>query len=201
MSAVTITVTGLPVVSIPVTLVISPPLPTLALSSPTHNSEHDAVCNLGANRSRSPPTALRFPSLLPPAQNGSRLRRRWAWFCPAAQTSLTITVDTTTLNPQVIPYTAKVTLALSGASVKAQNITVNVTVNSAAPTITSVWPTQLPLNGVAQTITIEGTNFYTATVAMIQGRLHALGYHDLQGQFHCVAGRGSSKPANRGREL
>src|SRR5277367_1676272 len=35
MSTVTITVTGLPVVTIPVTLVISPPLPTLALSSPT----------------------------------------------------------------------------------------------------------------------------------------------------------------------
>jgi uncharacterized protein (TIGR03437 family) len=167
-STVTITVTGLPVVVIPVTLVISPPLPTLGLSSPSitlnmppfaTSVQTITLSTNGAPISFSATSGAKWITVVPPV----------GVVLPGAQTTLTLTVDTTTLNPQVVPYTAKVTLALSGASAKAQNITVNVTVNSAAPTITSVWPTQLPLNGVAQTITIQGTNFYTATVAMIQG--------------------------------
>ena len=167
-STVTITVTGLPVVTIPVTLVVSPPLPTLGLSSPTitlnmtpfaTSVQTITLSTNGAPISFTATSGAKWVSVAPTV----------GVVLPGAQTNLTITVDTTTLNPQVTPYTAKVTLALSGASVKAQNITINVTVNSSAPTITSVWPTQLPLNGAAQTITIEGTNFYTATVAMIQG--------------------------------
>jgi uncharacterized protein (TIGR03437 family) len=88
---------------------------------------------------------------------------------PGPATTLTISVDTSSMTPQAAPYTAKITLALSGASVKSQNITVNVTVSSSAPTIASVWPTTLPLGGPAQTITIIGTNFYSATVAKVQG--------------------------------
>src|SRR6202022_3138818 len=52
--------------------------------------------------------------------------------------------------------------------------TVNLLVNSLTPTITSVWPSTLPVNGAAQIITIYGTNFYSATVAKVQGVATAL---------------------------
>ena len=55
-----------------------------------------------------------------------------------------------------------------------QNITVNFTVNSVSPTILSIWPSTLPVNGGAQTITIRGANYYTATVAKLQGVTTAL---------------------------
>lgn len=90
---------------------------------------------------------------------------------PGEEATLSVVVDATTLTPSSTPYTAKITVVASGASVtaKSQNITVNVTVNSQTPTITSIWPASLPVNGPAQTITIRGTNFYSATVATVQG--------------------------------
>jgi uncharacterized protein (TIGR03437 family) len=53
--------------------------------------------------------------------------------------------------------------------VKSQTVTVNLTLNSTPPTITSIWPANLPVNAGAQTITVRGTNFYGATVAKVQG--------------------------------
>ncbi len=90
---------------------------------------------------------------------------------PGFPITLTVTVDPTTLAPQTAPYTGKITIVASGTAVtaKSQNITVNFTVNSVAPTITSIWPATLPVNGGPQTITVRGTNFYGATVAKIQG--------------------------------
>lgn len=167
-STVTISVTGIAPVVIPVTLVVSPPLPTLGLSSSTialnltpftTSVQTITLSTNGAPISFTASAGAKWVTVTPTV----------GVVLPGALTNMTITIDTATLAPQVTPYTAKVTLALSGASVKAQNITINATVNSAAPTIASVWPTQLPLNGPAQTITIQGTNFYTATVAMIQG--------------------------------
>jgi uncharacterized protein (TIGR03437 family) len=95
---------------------------------------------------------------------------------PGDPVTLTVAVDPSSLTPQTAPYTAKITIVASGASVtaKSQNVTVNLTLNSTAPTITSVWPSTLPVNGGAQTLTIRGTNFYAATVAKIQGVATAL---------------------------
>jgi uncharacterized protein (TIGR03437 family) len=167
-STVTITVSGLPVVSIPVTLVVAPPLPTLALSS--------SIITLTVAPSTTSAQTVTLTTNGAPISFTATAGAKWLTVAPAvgvvlpgAENILTITVDTTTLAPQVTAYTGKVTLALSGASTKAQNITVNITVNSAAPTIASVWPNQLPLNGPAQTITITGTGFYNSTVAMVQG--------------------------------
>jgi uncharacterized protein (TIGR03437 family) len=167
-STVTITVTGLPVVTIPVTLVVSPPLPTLSLST--------TILTLSLTPFSTSPQAVTLSTNGGPISFAATAGAKWLTVTPAvgvvlpaAQNTLTITVDTTTLAPQVVPYIGKVTLALGGASQKSQNITVNVTVNSSAPTVTSVWPNQLPLNGTAQTVTILGSNFYTASVAMIQG--------------------------------
>lgn len=95
---------------------------------------------------------------------------------PGDPVTLTVTVDPTTLAPQAAPYTGKITIVATGAAVtvKSQNITVNFTVNSVSPTILSIWPSTLPVNGGAQTITIRGANYYTATVAKLQGVTTAL---------------------------
>jgi uncharacterized protein (TIGR03437 family) len=167
-STVTITVVGLPVQTIPVTLVVSPPLPTLSLSTTT------VTLTLPPLTTSLQPVTLSTNGA--PISFTATAGAKWMTVTPAvgvvlpgAQNTLTITVDTATLIPQVVPYIGKVTLALAGASEKSQNITVNVTVNSSAPTITSVWPNLLPLDGGPQTVTITGTGFYTATVAMVQG--------------------------------
>lgn len=90
---------------------------------------------------------------------------------PGDLETLTVNVDAMALAPQIAPYTANITVVASGASVtaKSQNILVTVTVNSITPTIASLWPPVLPENAGPQTITIRGTNFYTATIVAVQG--------------------------------
>ena len=90
---------------------------------------------------------------------------------PGELAMFAVTVDGSSLTPSATPYSGKITVVASGANVtsKSQNITVNVTVNSQTPTITSIWPPSLPVNGGAQTLTIRGTNFYSASVAQVQG--------------------------------
>jgi uncharacterized protein (TIGR03437 family) len=90
---------------------------------------------------------------------------------PGELTTLTINVTAATLAPQAAPYAANITVVASGASVtvKSQNILVDMTVNSVTPTIASVWPPVLPENAGAQTITVRGTSFYSATLVVVQG--------------------------------
>ncbi len=90
---------------------------------------------------------------------------------PGDLITLTVDADATNLAPSLTPYSANITVVASGAAVtvKSQNITVSVVVNSSTPSIASVWPLVLPENGGAQTITIRGSSFYSATVATIQG--------------------------------
>jgi uncharacterized protein (TIGR03437 family) len=90
---------------------------------------------------------------------------------PGDPVTLTVTVDPTNLTPQTAPFAGKITVVASGAAVttKSQNVTVSFAVSSTVPTIVSVWPSTLPLNGGAQSITIRGTNFFTGTVAEVQG--------------------------------
>ena len=93
---------------------------------------------------------------------------------PAQPVTLTVSINLsalTALAPQTAPYVAKITVVASGpaVAVKSQNITVNLTVNSTTPTVTSVWPANLPLNGPASWVTIVGANFYSATLVKVQG--------------------------------
>ena len=90
---------------------------------------------------------------------------------PGEQVQLTVTVDPSALNPQVAPYVGKVTVAQGGTTggVKTQTITVNCAVSSSQPTIIGVWPPVVPMNTGAQTVTVRGTNFFTATTAKLQG--------------------------------
>jgi len=47
-------------------------------------------------------------------------------------------------------------------------------VNSQTPTIASIWPPTLPVNGPAQTLTIRGTNFYSASLVQVQSQMAPL---------------------------
>ncbi len=89
---------------------------------------------------------------------------------PGEQATLTVSVNAAGLAPSATPYTANITIVASGAAVtaKSQNIAVGVTVNSQTPTITSIWPPILPLDGPAQVITLRGSNFYSASVVAVQ---------------------------------
>ena len=175
LSAITVTVTGVAPVTIPVTLVVTPAPSTLSLSSATLNFV-------------SPPSSPAAQSITM-STNGAPISftvtsgATWLTVTtlkgvgqPDVVTAgeeypLTISVNSTSLVPQVAPYVGKITVVASGAvvTVKSQTITVNLTVNSPTPTITSVWPSILPVNGAAQTLTIYGTNFYSATVAKLFG--------------------------------
>jgi uncharacterized protein (TIGR03437 family) len=90
---------------------------------------------------------------------------------PGDLATLTVSVDATNLAPQVIPYSANITVVASGASVtaKSQNILVYVTVQSTTPTIASIWPPVLPESAGPQTVTIRGASFYSATVVAVLG--------------------------------
>jgi uncharacterized protein (TIGR03437 family) len=90
---------------------------------------------------------------------------------PGEQAVLTITPDPTSLTPQATAYTSKVSIAVSGVTpaVKPQTIAVSFTVNSSTPLITNIWPATLPFGVGAETITVRGGNFYSASVASIQG--------------------------------
>jgi len=168
-ATVTVTATGITnSLNIPVTLAVSSPPSTVTLSATTLN--------------------FAAPPIPPPAQtvtlstNGTPISfsaaSGAAWLqvsptvgvvLPGEREVLTISVDASSLAPQTAPYVGKITVTASGAGVKAQSITANLIVNSTKPTIASVWPGTLPINGGAQTITIRGTNFYAATVAKVQG--------------------------------
>ncbi len=174
-SSVTVTVTGVAPVTIPVTLEVTPAPSTLTLSATTLNFV-------------SPPSS---PAAHPVTMstNGAPISFTATSGSPwltvttlkgvgqpdvvtaGEEYPLMISVNPAALAPQTTPYVGKITVVASGAvvTVKSQTITVNLTVNSSTPTITSVWPSILPLGGSAQTITIYGTNFYSATVAKVRG--------------------------------
>jgi uncharacterized protein (TIGR03437 family) len=168
-ATVTVTVTGvINTLSIPVTLAVTSPPSTLTFSATTLSFVAPPV---------SP--ALQAVTL---STNGTPISfsvasgAGWLQVSPAVgvvlpgeQEVLTISVDASSLAPQTAAYLGKITVMTSGAGSKAQSITVNLIVNSIKPTIASVWPGTLPVNGGPQTITIRGTSFYAATLAKVQG--------------------------------
>lgn len=170
-SSVTVTVSGVASpVTVPVNLNVTEPPSTLMLSA----------TSLSFTAPPNPPAT----QTLTLATNGAPISftatsgAPWMTVTPTVgvtfpgdPATLTVSVDASALAPQSAAYVAKITVVASGAAVtaKSQNIAVDFTVNSTVPTITNIWPATLPLNGPAQTITIRGTNFYSATAAELQG--------------------------------
>ena len=176
---VLVTVAGVPQLSVVVTLVVTPP-PASLTPSPLSLSFTAPPTPVSTQTftlaTDSLPIAFTATSgatwLTLNADGGSPANSvTGIVLSPANPVTLTVTVDSSTLSPQSAAYVAKITIVASGPAVKtkSQNLTVNFTVNATQPTITSVWPTELPLNGAAATITIQGNNFYSKSVAMVQG--------------------------------
>lgn len=94
---------------------------------------------------------------------------------PSGSTTITVTANAAALTPQTTAYTAKVTLVIScGATAKSQTVTVNLTVNAVTPTITSVWPSSIPVGSPDTTVAIRGTNFFSGTTITTSGSSTAL---------------------------
>jgi uncharacterized protein (TIGR03437 family) len=172
-AAITVTVNGA-ITTVPVTLVVTPAPSTLSLSATTLNfaappfppaSQTVTLSTNGAPISFTVTTGSVWLTAQTPLGGSSGIVFQGAAY------PLTVAVDPGSLAPQTAPYIGKITIATSGAATTAKSltITVNLTVNTVTPTISSVWPSTLPVNGPAQTITIQGKNFYAGTVAKIKG--------------------------------
>jgi uncharacterized protein (TIGR03437 family) len=95
---------------------------------------------------------------------------------PGAPVTFTVTVDASTLSPQSTVYNGKVTIVSSGTgtTTKSQVLTVAVTMQPSAPTITSIWPPSIPVGSANTMLTITGTNFYKGTTVNVTGVTGAL---------------------------
>lgn len=159
-------------VSVPVTLVVSQPLPALQLSATTLSFTAPPVQNPQTQTITLSTTSgpISFTASATGA-NWITLSPTTGVVLPGAQTPLTVTVDSTALSPQATPYTAKITIVATGVAPanRSQNVTVNLTVNPSLPTITSIWPSSIQAGSAATTITIRGTNFYKATTVKVTG--------------------------------
>jgi len=178
-AVLTVTVTGVNPLTIPVTLTVNPAPPSLSLSTallnfavpvvpPGSTGQVVLLSVSGSSPVSYTATAGSVPWLQVSPQSGFAFS-----FAPA---QLAITVDASSLAPQAKAYVAKVTVVAAGVSsaTRTQNITVSLTVNAAPPTITSIFPAMLPANSGPWTITIRGTNIYKSTVAKVQGVAIAL---------------------------
>jgi hypothetical protein len=168
-SAVTVNITGVTSPVITVTLNVTAPPSTLSINPGT-------LTFTGPQGPLTPQTVTLSTDIAPisfTATSGASwltVAPATGYVLPGGQVTLTVTADATALSPAVAPYVAKITVVASGPPVttKSQNITVSATVQSSTPTITSIWPPSLPLNGPAQMVTIRGTNFYSASLAAVQ---------------------------------
>lgn len=167
-ASVNITVTGIAaVVSVAVTLNVTAPLPTLTLSTNSATFVTSPAPALTAIISLS--TSGNPVSFAASVTGASWLTvsPTTGVVLPGSEFPLLLTADATGLAPSAKAYTGKITITAYGVPTanKTQTITANLTVNAATPTISSIWPNSVQANTGAATITVRGSNFYTATAA------------------------------------
>ena len=167
-----IAATGLTTLTVPVTLTVTAPLPTLTLS----------VMNLDFVTPPNPPADQTIvlnttggPISFTAAPQGAPwmdVNPKSGVVLPGIPTTLTVSVDSSTLSPQTAPYSGKLVITATGVPTanKTQNVTVNLTANASTPTISSLWPTAALVNTGPLTLTIRGTGFYKGTTAKITGQ-------------------------------
>ncbi|MGH9663717.1 MAG: BACON domain-containing protein [Bryobacteraceae bacterium] len=163
--SVVVAATGAAALTIPVTLNVTQPPPSLTLSATA----------LTFTTPPNPPTAqavVLTTTGRPIAFTATVAGATWLTVTPTSgvvlpgeQFLLTANVDSSSLNPQAAAYAGRITLVASGVSAasKQQNITVSPTVNAVQPTVTTLWPSSAQVNSPATTITLRGTNFFSGT--------------------------------------
>ena len=157
--------------SVPVTLTVTAPLPTLSLSA--------ASLSFVAPPNPPPSKTLQLFTSGAPIQFAAVLQgAAWATVTPASgvvlpgePVTLTISADDTGFDPQPAAYAGKLVITATGvpAANKTQNVAVSLLVNAMTPTITSLWPSAAMVGTGPLTATIRGTGFYKATTAKVSG--------------------------------
>jgi uncharacterized protein (TIGR03437 family) len=171
-ASVQVAATGFTTIAIPVTLTVTAPLPTLTLSATTldfvtpPNPPADQTIVLNTTGGPISFTAA------PQGAAWMNVNPKGGVVLPGIPTTLTVSVDSSTLTPQIAPYSGKLVITASGVPTanKTQNITVNLTANASTPTITSLWPSAALVNTGPLTITIRGTGFFKGTTAKVTGQ-------------------------------
>jgi uncharacterized protein (TIGR03437 family) len=154
--------------TIPVTLTVEAPLPTLVLSSaalsfitpPNPPATQTLILTTTGGPVTFTAVAAGAPWMTVNPANGVVL--------PGAPVTLTVAVDNTGLIPNSTAYSGKITItALDVPSAnKTQTVAVTLLVNALAPTITNLWPSAAMVGTAGLSVTITGTGFYTGTTAV-----------------------------------
>jgi uncharacterized protein (TIGR03437 family) len=154
--------------SIPVTLTVEAPPPTLVVSATTlsfatpPNPPASQTITLATTGGPVPFTAVpqSAPWLTVTPSSGVAL--------PGFPVTLTVSVDNTGLDPNSTAYSGKITITASDvpSSNKTQTVAVAMLVNALTPTISNLYPSAALMGSGGLTITITGTGFYKGTTAV-----------------------------------
>jgi uncharacterized protein (TIGR03437 family) len=89
---------------------------------------------------------------------------------PGQSQTVTVTANPASLVPATAAYPGKITVVTtSNGTATTQTVTVNFTVNPLTPTVTSLWPSVIPVGAPNTVVTIRGANFYNATTVAASG--------------------------------
>ena len=89
---------------------------------------------------------------------------------PVQSQTITVTASAANLAPAAAAYTGKITVVMTSNGVPTtQTVTVSFTVNPLLPTVTSIWPSQIPVGSPDTVLTIRGSNFYSGTTVAAAG--------------------------------
>lgn len=163
---------GFTTLTVPVSLTVAAPLPTLTLSAPSldfvtpANPPPDQTLIL--NTTGGPISFTAGPQ----GATWMNVNPKSGVVLPGIPTTLTISVDSSTLVPQATPYSGKLVITASGvpASNKTQNVSVNLLANAPTPTISSLWPSTALINTGPLTLTIRGTGYFKGTAVKVTGQ-------------------------------
>lgn len=154
--------------SIPVTLTVEAPLPTLVVSSTT----------LSFSTPPNPPASQALTLMTtggPVPFTASAGSSAWMTVSPSSGVVLpglpftvTVSVTNTGLDPNSTAYSGKITITASGVpnTNKTQTVAVALLVNALTPTVTNLWPSGAMVGSAGLTVTITGTGFYKGTTAV-----------------------------------
>lgn len=166
---ITFSATGFPTpLTIPLTLTVVAPPPTLVLSATTLNfatpPNPPAAQTLTLSTTGGPvpftAAAQSAPWMTVTPTSGVVL--------PGFPVSLTVSVNNTGLDPNSTAYAGKITITASGvpSTNKTQTVNVALLVNALTPTITNLYPSAALVGSAGVTVTITGTGFYKGTTAV-----------------------------------
>jgi trimeric autotransporter adhesin len=157
-----VSATGFSTITIPVTLTVEQPLPTLVLSA--------------TSLSFSTPPDVPAPQTVTLTTTGGPITfsaavQSAAWMTvsptsgvvlPGLPVTLTVTVNDTGFTPSATAYAGKISVAASNVATSnaTQTIAVTMLVNALKPTITNLYPSAALVGSSALTVTVTGTGFY-----------------------------------------